>query len=843
MPLKRKYESGHAKRLKKKKGDELAKSLVGSMDRYVTRKAQGLGETSVNDEPKEADENVDIEVNLEEHIDGENQTDANEVVDDHLGQNESEDDAENNDNVNAPNVTPVNIFDPRNWDSLDKNLIDLLVEKGHVRDLSIEHGPPDKFGRHFSSKFYTRFVGNGEKYDREWLVYSKELDKVFCFCCKLFKRGPMRGQLPNDGYNDWGHLGRRLKEHEMSNDHLVNASSWTDLRLRLQRLETIDKAFQDQIRLEKKHWRNVLKRVIAFVKFLAKHNLAFRGTNERLYQPNNGLFLGLVEMTTDFDEVMEEHCRRINSSEIHHHYLGHNIQNELLHMISVEIKAEIIKKIKDAQYFSVILDCTPDISHQEQMSLILRCVNVSTSPIQVEEFFLEFLNVHDTSGQGLFEELVAVIQSLDLDISNVRGQGYDNGSNMKGKHQGVQKKLLDVNPRAFYTPCGCHCLNLTLCDLAKSCEKALDFFGVLQRLYTLFAGSTKRWQILNDNVKGFTLKSLSTTRWESRIGSIKPLRFNAAEVREALLQLAESDKDPITKSGAKSIATNDLGDFEFLLSMVIWYEILFAFNKVSKMLQSQDMHISVAIGEVKGLIAWLDKFRETGFTDAIITTKEIAATLNVEPVFPVRRPIQRKRFFDESNSGSIPSSSGEESFRMHYFLYIVDQAKGSLKRRFEQYKYYDDIFGFLFTSEALNSLNDNDLRAACMNLENVLRLGESSDVDGEDMFREIKLLREILPKEKMIATDILNFLQERNSYPVVRLAYRILLTVPVTVASAERSFSKLKLLKSYLRSTMSQERLNGLAMISIENDFLGKINCDKLIDEFAAKKARRMIFK
>ncbi|KAL6184273.1 hypothetical protein ACLB2K_045677 [Fragaria x ananassa] len=103
------------------------------MDRYVTRKAQGLGETSMNDEPKEADENVDIEVNLEEHIDGENQTDANEVVDDHLGQNESEDDAENNDNVNAPNVTPVNIFDPRNWDSLDKNLIDLLVEKGHVK--------------------------------------------------------------------------------------------------------------------------------------------------------------------------------------------------------------------------------------------------------------------------------------------------------------------------------------------------------------------------------------------------------------------------------------------------------------------------------------------------------------------------------------------------------------------------------------------------------------------------------------------------------------------------------------------------------------------------------------
>jgi hypothetical protein len=51
---------------------------------------------------------------------------------------------------------------------------------------------------------------------------------------------------------------------------------------------------------------------------------------------------------------------------------------------------------------------------------------------------------------------------------------------MKGKNIGVQKKVLEVNPKAFYSACGCHSLNLALCDMAKSCGKAKDSFGIIQ---------------------------------------------------------------------------------------------------------------------------------------------------------------------------------------------------------------------------------------------------------------------------------------------------------------------------------------------------------------------------
>jgi hypothetical protein len=82
------------------------------------------------------------------------------------------------------------------------------------------------------------------------------------------------------------------------------------------------------------------------------------------------------------------------------------------------------------------------------------------------------------------------------------------------------------------------------------------------------------------------VKSWCNTRWESRIKSVGAIRFEAPNIRSALLQLS-TDKDVESKdrSDAKNLF-DVLGTFEFILGMVIWYEILFIINKVSKQLQS-----------------------------------------------------------------------------------------------------------------------------------------------------------------------------------------------------------------------------------------------------------------
>ena len=145
--------------------------------------------------------------------------------------------------------------------------------------------------------------------------------------------------------------------------------------------------------------------------------------------------------------------------------------------------------------------------------------------------------------------------------------------------------------------------------------------------------------------------------------------------------------------------------------------------------------------------------------------------------------------------------------------------------------------------QKLKLLDNDSLQKYCLKLESFLKHDVNYDIDGLDLFSELKVLKEILQIKYYTPIDILNYIKRLDSFPNTCIAYKILLTIPVTVASAKRSFLKLKLIKSYIRLTMSQERLSGLVILSIKREMLEELEYKNLISQFASQKVRKIYFK
>lgn len=103
----------------------------------------------------------------------------------------------------------------------------------------------------------------------------------------MFRKRISKGKLDSEGYADWHHVTTRVKEHEISFDRLTNRNKWFDMLKRLNLNETIYKFQHEQFKKERDYWKQIILRIIAVVKFHSKHNLAFYGSNEKLYKKGN----------------------------------------------------------------------------------------------------------------------------------------------------------------------------------------------------------------------------------------------------------------------------------------------------------------------------------------------------------------------------------------------------------------------------------------------------------------------------------------------------------------------------------------------------------------------------
>lgn len=317
------------------------------------------------------------------------------------------------------------------------------------------------------------------------------------------------------------------------------------------------------------------------------------------------------------------------------------------------------------------------------------------------------------------------------------------------------------------------------------------------------------------------------------------MRYHGAAVREALIEVRNHTKDPAVKAEAQSLS-EEVGSYRFSICTVVWYDMLSSIQHASKLMQSPDMHVDLAVSLLKKTEQGLQSYRARGFVTAQMAAQDICQEINVEAVLKQKRMRSTKCHFSYE-SHDEPISDALKKLEVGFFNVVVDAATSAIKERFSTLENVGNKFRVL---THFPSLADEELAERCKALGTTLHFKGHSDLDSRKLVQEIKNFPD-LPSKTMSLLEPITFVHDKDLseiYPNFWTALRIALTLPVTVAQAERSFSKLKLIKSYLSSTMSQKRLTGLGVISINHSIGEQISYKDIIDDFASRKARNVRF-
>ncbi|XP_023239044.1 uncharacterized protein LOC111637713 [Centruroides sculpturatus] len=392
--------------------------------------------------------------------------------------------------------------------------------------------------------------------------------------------------------------------------------------------------------------RNIRKRKLEeckpmsqqFVKWLSTETLENRGSAEEV-KPNTAsqaddstLHLTSTPSMNDNSQRSKnkeplQEVKSITSQDILLQLPHNNSKEDEPAQIGYKTRNEILRRIKKAKYYTIVFDCTPDVSRKEQMSQMIRYVHVDCNgKLMIEESFINFIQSHEKKGEGLSTEILNKLEVDKLDIQDFRGQGFDNGANMAGKYKGVSARILEINNLAIFVPCAAHNLNLAGVHAAPTTPEMITFFGIVHRLFNFFSSSTTRWDILMKCLK-LSLKSFSDTRWSSKASAIKALYLQLPEVMKGLQTISNDFSNPEVVSNAKSLILQI--NYKFICTLSIWNKILQCIDRTNKALQQKDLSIDCETKLIAGLLGTLQGLRDTGFNQNLQEVQKLAEEMEI----------------------------------------------------------------------------------------------------------------------------------------------------------------------------------------------------------------------
>lgn len=489
---------------------------------------------------------------------------------------------------------------------------------------------------------------------------------------------------------------------------------------------------------------------------------------------------------------------------------------------------------------SLICDETSDCGHHEQLSVVIRYFSEENNrPVEVFTALERLLSVDSRS---IFSALERVLGVLKIPWTSVNSVCFDGAAAMSGHISGVQAKCKEKNNRILYVHCYAHCLNLALVDacLSRAENKILfDFFGTLQLAYNFIESSPVRHAIFEHislalGTRLTTLKSLSTTRWACRAEAVKAVRDNYCALVDAVEEIKETTQHSETRAKAKGLLAQ-LESFEFQFCMEMAHPVLQMVLKVSQMLQDPKINLLAAFQGVKNLQEALKEMRrdESAFTKVFEGATEICQTRGIS--IPAVRPRKVSRRADVNFASQFLHETKEEELRVSVFYPMLDAFIEGIEARFTQ------------ETVVLITAMMNILRLTA-NDEEIDVVTKYFDVESDSLRAELRLLKTQVSTENLKLGDCnewLDWLQQNGLGALVYKDFFKILkgfsVVPVTSCSCERTFSKLAIVKTKLRSTMSHDRLRWLLLPFVEQQIALSTSSESVIEQFATKSRRFLL--
>lgn len=615
----------------------------------------------------------------------------------------------------------------------------------------------------------------------------------------------------------------------------------------------LDQHREEQVRKN----RELLTPIVDTVLTMAREEIPFRGHRDdgrlTITDPMeaDGNFRALLRMRIRAGDASLSEL--IETSRNNAQYTSKTVQNALLSAAAELVQEALLERIRKAKLYTILVDETTDLSIREQIVLAVRYVwegTIREDVVCIRDLMealtdiigkdrrptsSENAEIH-LSGKNIAKVICNMVLKLKLNPENMVSQSFDGASVMKSPEVGVAAEIQrNFSISADYIHCLMHCTNL-VAKQANKLPTIRNSLDIVRSTTSFFHSSAKRMKVLQEVISNDEdqhsclakkLKSFSTTRFTEKYSAIVIFKdLLSATIRALHLISAWSHRE---SSSQASQLLHAISQPCFIAALIAFMEISSLFKPLTARLQTPNQDIVQALSLVDHVQNALKGLRDQ-YSTVWNSTVTLAQELEVEMTPPRVPPKSKQR-------SNVPASSPEEYYRRNLFLPLVDSLLADMEARFSSQQQTAMKLAMLVPAHLIEKeYKWEDVQEAVQKYKKILPDGDAS-VKGEFLVWQQMWLRATevdRPKNALTAlakTDAV-------ALPNIRTLMQILCTIGCTTAEPERVFSTLKRTLTYLRTTMTEERLQSLILLSSHRDLQPTTN--KVLDKFAAQQARRL---